>query len=180
MSAGIVHRWCSACRKDSSFNRCHTDLRLYVVRDGDTEITLGCSFDYPSVVGISCWETTLRGALLKLYCWNDAPPGVRRTAARRWSSRPICIDIELLADHARRIVARSYVSLLAHGARWRSVELVGARSEINFFDPELWHEDAQISSDRTSWLTMIVEYSCVREIVAFAPVLELAPNYIFE
>ncbi len=159
----------------SSFNRHRTDLHLRVVRDNAAEISSSHYFDSPSNVGTSCWEATPRGALLKLYCWNDTPPGARRSAARRWSGRSICIDIKLLADRARRIVARSWI---AH--EYRSVDLIGARSEINRFDPELWHEDAQISSDRRYWLTMIVEYSRAREIVAFAPVLELAPNYIFE
>ena len=62
----------------------------------------------------------------------------------------------------------------------RTVELVGTRSEINRFDPELWHKDAQISSNREYWLTMTVEYSRAREIAALAPLLELAPNYMFE
>ena len=62
----------------------------------------------------------------------------------------------------------------------RTVELVGTRSEINRFDPELWHEDAQSSADNENWLNMIVEYSRAREIIALAPLLELAPEHMFE
>ena len=165
--------------KRSTYWRRNTDLRLRVVRDDAAEITPSNFTDGPSVVGISCWEATPRGASLELYCWNDTPPGVRQNAARRWSGRSICIDIKLLADRARRIVARSWV---AH--EFRCVDLVGARSEINRFDPELWHEDAQSSADNENWLNMIVEmiveYSRAREIVALAPLLELAPDHMFE
>ena len=90
----------------------------------------------------------------------------------------------MLADRARRIVARSY-NEEGRGLRWRSVDLVGAQSEINRFDPDLWHEDAQRSErfsneNSESWITMIVAYSRAREIVALAPLLELAPNRMFE
>ena len=58
-------------------------------------------------------------------------------------------------------------------------------SEINRFDPDLWHEDVQRSErfsnkNNESWITMIVTYSRAREIVALAPLLELAPNYMYE
>ena len=152
----------------SRFWRFHTDLRLRIVRDDDAaEITTSDFgddpfFDSPGSWGTSCWEASPRGASLTLYCWN-------------WSEvidRSICIDIKLLADRARRIVAVSDYRC------W--VDLVGARSKINRFDPELWHEDAQLSADSSIWITMIVEYSRARDIAALAPLLALAPDHIFE
>jgi hypothetical protein len=168
----------------STYWRRHTDLRLCVVQDDVAEMTKSHFSDFPSSVRVSCWEASPRGLSLALYCWYHPLPGVLECAVKTWSGRPICIDIKLLADCARRIVARSY-NEEERGSRCRSVDLVGARSEINRFDPDLWHEDAQRSErfgnkNSESWVTMIVAYSRAREIVALAPLLELAPDYMYE
>ena len=140
-------------------------------------------FDDPWNEGTSCWEVSPRGASLKLYCWDLTwSCGV---IARTWNMRsdpPICIDIKLLADRARRIVAsaQSYpFDVLSSDTDLRRVDLVGARSEINRFEPDLWHEDAQSPTGYSIWVTMIIEYSRAREIAALAPLLELAPECMF-